>query len=200
VEKAVRERNMRSTDIIVAAVIAASTAGMRPPTAGAETLIAELSGLEEVPPVSSRGSGSFLVLIGQDVLEFELSYSDLEGSVQEAHIHFGQPRVNGGISVFLCSNLGKPADVQECPEAPATVTGVIGPGDVIGPSEQGIDAGDIDELVEALSDGVTYINVHTDVFPAGEIRGQLGEAPEERLVDDLLEGLAPPEGPQPGFF
>jgi hypothetical protein len=41
-----------------------------------------------------------------DELEFELSYAQPEGEVAQTHLHFGQHGVNGGISIFLCSNLG----------------------------------------------------------------------------------------------
>jgi hypothetical protein len=41
--------------------------------------------------------------------------------------------------------------------------------------EQGIEPGAFDELTRAIRKGVTYANVHTDLFPAGEIRGQIDE-------------------------
>ena len=52
----------------------------------------------------------------QDEIAYRLSYSALTGNVTQAHIHFGQAAVNGGISAFLCSNLGNgPAGTQACP-------------------------------------------------------------------------------------
>ena len=39
---------------------------------------------------------------------YRLGYAGLEGNVTQAHIHFGQKSVTGGVSVFLCSNLGTP--------------------------------------------------------------------------------------------
>ncbi len=57
--------------------------------------------------------------------------------------------------------------------APATVTGAIRPADIIGPAGQGVTAGQFDEFVTALRAGATYVNVHSAVFPAGEIRAQL---------------------------
>ncbi len=45
---------------------------------------------------------------------------------------------------------------------------------VIGPSGQGISAGEFDEIVAAIRAGVAYVNVHTTGFPGGEIRGQIG--------------------------
>ena len=81
-----------------------------------------LTGAEEVPYVSTTADGRFEARINREETEIEytLSYSALEGDVQQAHIHIGQKKVNGGISVFLCSNLGNgPAGTQACPPAPA---------------------------------------------------------------------------------
>ena len=83
-----------------------------------------LTGFEEVPVVSTAGDGEFRARISTDEsqIQYELSYSDLEGAVQQAHIHLGQAGVNGGITVFLCTNLGNgPAGTQPCPAPPATM-------------------------------------------------------------------------------
>lgn len=135
-----------------------------------------LSGFEEVPAVSTTGNGEFRARIhkAETEISYSLSYSDLEGTVQQAHIHLGQSGVNGGISVFLCSNLGNgPAGTQPCPPPPATVTGTIRAIDVIGPMVQGITAGELDELIAAIRAGKTYVNVHSSIFPNGEIRSQI---------------------------
>ena len=49
-------------------------------------------------------------------IEFELSYEDLRGEVLQAHIHFAQEGVNGGIVVFLCTNLGNNPSNEPVPE------------------------------------------------------------------------------------
>ena len=137
---------------------------------------ASLNGYEEVPAVSTLASGSFRAQLDERAatLRWRLSYRDLEAPVQQAHIHFGQFAVNGGISVFLCSNLaGAPADVQRCPPAPATISGTATAASVVGPARQGIGPGALGELVAAMRAGVTYANVHTDAFPDGEMRGQI---------------------------
>jgi hypothetical protein len=51
--------------------------------------------------------------------------------------------------------------------------GSLSLGLVIGPASQGIGTGQFDKLVEAIRSGVTYVNVHSPQFPAGEIRGQI---------------------------
>src|SRR5262249_42835922 len=134
-----------------------------------------LTGFEEVPSVSTNAEGSFKARIKHDRSEisYELKYSGLEGNVTQAHINLGQKGVNGGVSVFLCSNFpNPPAGTPACPAAPATLTGTITAANVIGPAAQGIAAGEFSELIDAIRAGKTYVNVHSDKFPGGEIRAQ----------------------------
>ncbi len=135
----------------------------------------DLRGFEEVPSVSTIAGAEVKAEVNRagTELRYRLRYRNLEGDVQQAHIHFGQEDVNGGISVFLCSNLGNgPAGTPACPAAPATVTGTLDAADVVGPAAQGIAAGEFGELVRAMRAGVTYANVHSSKFPGGEVRGQ----------------------------
>ena len=136
-----------------------------------------LSGYQEDPlTLSTTGNGTFTANLSKDDTEinYRLSYAGLEGNVLQAHIHFGGAAQSGGISVFLCTNLGNgPAGTQLCPAAPATITGTITAANVIGPTGQGITAGQLGELVQAIEAGVTYVNVHSSLYPGGEIRAQL---------------------------
>jgi CHRD domain len=144
-----------------------------------------LIGYQEVPAVSTVASGKFKATIRGDRIDWSLRYEDLEGDVQQAHIHFGQLSVNGGISVFLCTNLGNgptgTQGAQACPPDPATVSGTIQAADVspnipatAAARTQGIGTGEFNELVAAIRAGATYANVHTTTWPGGEIRAQLG--------------------------
>jgi len=163
-----------------AAAIAAGTSAMaNASNPGPSTLHERLSGYNEAAPLalSTTGEGQFRVNIDEAAQEisYELSYSGLEGNVTQAHIHFGAVAQSGGVSTFLCTNLGNgPAGTQPCPAAPATITGTLRPADVIGPAGQGISAGQFAELVAAINAGFTYVNVHSTLYPAGEIRAQLG--------------------------
>ena len=147
---------------------------LAPTTARADKFRADLEGFEEAPSISSVGSGEFQAHVNEDdTISYQLSYADLEGSVTQAHIHFGQRAVNGGVSVFLCTNVGGgPAGTQACPPSPATITGTITPADVVGPAAQGIAATEFAELLKAIRNDMVYINVHSSKFPGGEIRGQ----------------------------
>lgn len=138
---------------------------------------ANLAGSSEVPSVSTTGTGRFHSYLASDGLHYELVYRDLEGgAVAQAHIHLGQQHTNGGVIVWLCSNLPSPptpAGVPACPASPGRVTGIIASLDVVGPTGQGIDPGEFSALVRALGNGTAYANVHTATFAGGEIRGSI---------------------------
>jgi hypothetical protein len=134
-----------------------------------------LNGYEELPQtLSSPGRGFFRAIVDQDAgtIQYWLTYSDVP--ITQSHLHFGAHHVSGGISVFLCTNLGNgPVGTQTCPASPAQISGTITAAEVIGPAAQGIAAGEFAELVAAIRSDAVYANIHTAAFPAGEIRGQL---------------------------
>src|SRR6266545_1602551 len=164
------------------AVAAYALAGGSGP--GFNHLSATLGGYQEVPAVSSTGTASFTADVATDgqSVDWQMSYANIEGNVTQSHIHFGQRSVNGGISVFLCTNLGNgPAGTQACPQS-GTISGTITAPDVspnipatLAARTQGIDTGEYDELVRAIGAGKAYANLHSDRWPGGEIRAQLNE-------------------------
>jgi len=149
------------------------------------SVAADLVGYQEVPALSTTAKGRFTAWIDtrSNTIQWRLRYDALEGNVTQAHVHFGQKGVNGGISFFLCSNLGNgPAGTQACPVAPGDISGVITPDLVVGPGPvttptpapgQGIEPGAFAEIAAAIREGLGYANVHTSKWPGGEIRGQL---------------------------
>lgn len=139
-------------------------------------------GYAENPDVSTVASGSFDANLSDDgtSLHYVLSYDGLEGSVLQAHVHFGKTAVNGGISFFLCSNLGNgPAGTPTCPQS-GTVEGDIEAADVVGPAGQGIEVGNLAEIIDAMRAGHAYANLHSSKWPGGEIRAQLNDKGESQ--------------------
>jgi hypothetical protein len=139
---------------------------------------AQLNGFEETPSVSTAARGEFRARRTFDGtgFEYQLRFQDLQGSVTQAHIHFAQIGVAGGISVWLCGTATNPgpAGTPLCggPQT-SVVEGTIMPDDVVGPSGQGISAGEFEELLRAMRVGATYANVHSTMWGGGEIRGQI---------------------------
>ncbi len=165
------------TGLIVVAAVAVLAVASYAVGGGGKTMVKSdtLTGYQEATPagVSSPATGSFEATIDDDAqtIDYTLSYDGLEAPALFAHIHFGNRFTSGGVSAFLCGGGGKPA----CPTPGGTVSGTITAADVVGPTGQGIEAGAFGELVDAIRAGVTYANVHSTKFPAGEIRGQVND-------------------------
>lgn len=99
-------------------------------------------------------------------------------NITRSHLHFGEPGVNGGIFLFLCTNLGNgPAGTPACPPQ-GTVTRTVSAADFVAVPAQNVPAGSFDAAMRILRSGDAYANVHTANFQAGEIRGQV------RIKDD----------------
>ena len=162
-------------------------------TAGAENIEARLIGYNEVPSVSTPARGTFEATISRDdgLIEYQLSYSGLVGTVQQSHIHFAQRGVNGSVVVWLCQTTTTPAPATVagltpfCPQS-GTVTGNITAANVINastPSQQ-ITAGELAAVIAAIRAGFAYANVHaTPLNPGGEIRGQIRASRRDRDRD-----------------
>jgi hypothetical protein len=158
--------------VAVTAVVATAIA-----TNGSNKVGGTLRGYQEVPAVSTTATGTFSARIvdGGQAINYTLKYSGLEADATQAHIHFGQKSVNGGISLWFCGSATNPgpAGTPVCPARAGTVTGTADASDVVGPAAQGIAAGELAELVRAIRAGKTYANVHSTKFPGGELRLQL---------------------------
>jgi hypothetical protein len=124
--------------------------------AGATTwnLVATIDGLQEVPPTPSpaTGSGTFVLDDAANTLSYTIivDTASLLGPETAAHIHgFAPPGVNASVKHTL--PLGSP--------------------------KVGVWSGFSDADEANILAGLTYVNVHTTVFPGGEIRGQIVQAP-----------------------
>jgi hypothetical protein len=141
---------------------------------------ASLEPRNEVPAVSSPARGEFQAVIddASESVEYTLTYDNLQANITQAHIHFAQPNVNGGIMVWLCGTSDGtpptpgPMGTQVCPQS-GMISGVITAANVVAINAQGIAPGEFDEFASAVRSGFAYANVHTAQSPGGEIRGQV---------------------------
>jgi len=181
---------MKQLSIVTAVLLAF---GMQAAYADRDQAIrVNLKGYEEVPAVSTVATGRLRASIDDDrqSIEYTLSWRGLQGSVTQAHIHLGQRHVNGGIVLWLCQTATNPAPppippamaTPPCPVPqmqgdPVEVSGTLRPGNVVAitgaNAGQQISAGEWDEVLAAIRAGVAYANVHSNLSPGGEIRGQV---------------------------
>lgn len=119
------------------------------------------------PPVVSKAhsQASFKLVDGGEGLEYKLQVSPIDG-VRFAHIHLAPTGQNGPVVAFLVP-----------PQSPSTgriegriARGVITAADLVGP----LRGQPLSALVEQLEAGGAYTNIHTDEYPGGEVRGQIG--------------------------
>ncbi|MEZ4386876.1 MAG: CHRD domain-containing protein [Candidatus Krumholzibacteriia bacterium] len=116
----------------------------------AETVFeATLGGNQEVPPNASPATGTATITLSDDQTSatYTVEFSGLEGDQTAAHFHQAPAGSNGGVVFALA--VGSPI-------------GGVWP----------LSASD----VAALLAGEIYVNVHSTMFPGGEIRGQFVES------------------------
>jgi hypothetical protein len=168
--------------LILALVVALGLSSYAIANGGKKNLKADgLTGLQENPDISTMASGSLKLTLDDDAqtISYELTYSGLEGTVTQSHIHFSKRAVNGPIIVWLCGTTTNPgpAGTPTCPAAPGgTVTRTLTAADIqASGAAQGIEAANYTEFAAALRAGHAYGNVHSTKWPGGEIRAQIND-------------------------
>lgn len=136
-----------------------------------ETFTAQLAGSNEVPPATTSATGSAtFTAVGDTAIDYSVSVTGLTGTTM-GHIHAGAAGVNGGVLVWLLPPDGT------APQAPGpTVNGVLASGRIRASSIRGINGAapiSLDSLKALLRSGNAYVNLHTQQFGGGELRGQV---------------------------
>jgi hypothetical protein len=115
-----------------------------------------LTGASEVPgpgDANATGTASLTLNLGQEEVCFDLAWAAIDGTVFAAHIHGAQAGVAGPVVVPLFSGSFSGTDsASACVSADRTLLLAI----VQNPENY-------------------YVNVHSSVFPAGAVRGQLSK-------------------------
>jgi hypothetical protein len=128
---------------------------------GEQKFMAKLSGQDEVPPTDSHATGmAEFTLMGIDSVMYSVNATNIQG-VTAGHIHSGKQGENGPIVVTLFK--------YDSPMNQVSESGSITADKLEGPM-----AGrQLLDLLTAMSNGETYVNIHTERNPNGEIRGQV---------------------------
>ena len=192
----------------VASAIIAAALSVVPAAAATIPFSAILSPANEVPPTASTGSGT--AILDLDVvahtLRVQITFSGLvptapAGSpvgTTASHIHccLTSPfatGVNAGVATTTPTFAGFPLGVLAGTydnTLDLTSASSYNPAFVTSPLVGGSVATAETTLINGLLGGLTYLNVHTNAFPGGEIRGFVVQVPEPETYALLLAGLA----------
>ncbi len=129
------------------------------------TFKAKLSGKEVTPAVETKAKGEADFKLSKDgkELTYILKVKDIE-NVSAAHIHTGMKGENGGPVAGLFAG----------PKKEGKFSGQLAKGTITDKALVGPLAGKtIADLVEMIKKGSAYVNVHSDKYPDGEVRGQI---------------------------
>lgn len=119
----------------------------------------------EVHEVQSKGQCQALFKLTEDGtgLEYKVLASNLE-FVTQSHIHMGPAGQNGPVVAFLFGFVAEGVNPNGL-----LAQGIITDSDLVGP----LAGMTVDDLLDAMDAGNTYVNVHTQAYPPGEVRGQI---------------------------
>jgi len=124
---------------------------------------AKLKGDNEVPGVTTDAQGKVSLKVKESNIKYKLNITGL-ADVTMAHIHQGKSGENGQPVVDLLANGNKQKTSNGL-----FINGSITDSSLIGP----LKGMTISELISSMKDGNNYVNVHTQAYPDGEIRGQI---------------------------
>ncbi len=135
---------------------------------------ATLVGDEEVPPVTSSAKGWAWVKPMEESVWYKINVTGID-KVTAAHIHNAKSGENGDVVVTLFK-----ADSPTGPKDGSLTEGNFTATDLEGPMKGKA----LTDLVDAMKNGETYVNVHTEANPKGEIRGQLATGNEDMTMSN----------------
>jgi hypothetical protein len=128
-----------------------------------------LKGENEVPAADTdaQGQATFQVSRDGESINYKLIVANIE-NVRMAHIHLAPAGENGGVVVWLYPDAPPPQLIEGRFQG-ILAEGIFTADDFVGQLE----GATLEDLIEVIKAGNAYVNVHTDQFPGGEIRGQI---------------------------
>ena len=137
---------------------------------GVQSFSAALSG--SANKSNSMGTAKFLVNENNSQISYWINVTGIK-KINQAHVHNGTTGQDGDIVVSLLSN-SKSAKENATPPK-IGFNGHITKGDLRGPMQ----GKDISDLITLMGNGGAYVNIHTDKYPKGAIRGQISSSESE---------------------
>ena len=179
-------KTFRTALIAIALLVSASSFTL------GQTYQTTLSGANEVPPVTTNGTGFAMVTfnLAAHTLTYNVTFSNLTGTTTAAHVHASAPPgSNAGVATQTPSFTGFPLGVTSgvfnnsfntLDSASWNAAYITANG--------GTPAGAEAAFSNALANGTAYFNIHTSFAAGGEIRGWFAPVPEPSTAVLLAVG------------
>jgi hypothetical protein len=166
-----------------ALMLMATLAFQTPASAVPMTFDANLTGAAEIPPTTSTATGFTTVVIdpAANTLHVDVTFSGLTTGTTASHIHCcvaSTPPGNFIVATTTPTFPGFPLGVTSGTydnTLDLTLASSFNP--VFVTDEGGVPQAEA-ALIGAIEAGTAYLNIHTTMFPGGEIRGILEPVPE----------------------
>ena len=131
-----------------------------------KVLTSTMSGDNQIPPVDTNLVGIMAITIPQNETEIEYKINITGTSnISSAYLHLGKNGENGNEVVDLLND----SKINKMEESGIAIRGEILGNELMGPFKGKA----LDDLILAMTDGTTYVNISTPSHPKGEIRGQI---------------------------
>lgn len=179
---------------VLLAGLAVTLAGAQPAFGHSEIYAAPLTGAAEIPSNASPGAGAAFVTVDFDLttMKVEALFFGLTGNVTAAHIHCCTTTpgsVNVGVATQTPSFTAFPAGgTFGSYEMTFDMAAASSYNSAFVTAQGGVSQA-FNALVAGMTSGNAYFNVHTNLFPGGEIRGLLLAVPEPGTYAMMLAGL-----------
>lgn len=157
--------------------------------ATAASYIAKLDGAQQVPVANTPATGTAMLTLVDNQLNVRVTYAGLLSPITIGHIHCCAPAGgNSGVAIdFEPEEL--PSDLSgsfmrsyDLLSMASYTSGFLN-------ANGGTAAGAKAALLAAFNNDRAYVNIHTAMFPAGEIRGQIGAIPEPASWAMMIGGF-----------
>lgn len=133
--------------------------------------LAAATGDQQPSAVDTEATGGAMFSLSEDgsEMDYALLVSAIEDANQ-AHIHLGGADEEGPVAVWLYPD----PEATEPELQEGRFDGVLATGTFTEEHlTDEVEGGTMDDLLQLIEGGDAYVNVHTEEYPAGEIRGQL---------------------------
>ncbi len=150
------------------------------PVYGEEVFEIQLSGSNEVPPITSPANGKVMAFFNGTHLVLDGKFGGLTGEYSASHLHFGEAGKAGPVELAVSPNIDP--DMKGGTFVDSDTAYALTP-----------------EQIAKLHSSALYLNIHSSTQPGGELRGQVLPKSDAYFRANLSGAFEVPASKSMGF-